>query len=803
MHRVQQDVLGKLSMKHPAGAYVKAKWGKLVTRALELENKGLQAAEQFKDLLTDPTVIAAINDNVSSGKYDDSKIAPALRPKFKQLSTFIKRFHDIQRQLGVYVWEYDKNGKPIARPALDAPGYFMMAINPKVYAAMRDGGTEWERYKADFKANWQQHRGNNPEWSKEADAALEEMAKPLSSKRASGGEPVFSAVRMQQGIPLPTSWRGDNLYQSLQHYIHRWAQDLAWADVVQKDPVLRKIFGIKEDPKGQSTADTDPSTFEKHPREYAEALREGSRLGAKWAEAPDPRVPIDQILDPGDIQSIVGSYTKLPALGPNTGTMRMAESVNQLASAIIMQTPTSIRDFAQSVTSLPDYLNWTDIGPAIDGFVKAIADPKAGMRQAQAAGAMSPDEIDYEYAADMSGRLRTAMFKAAKGIRKLTGRNFLDQWGKSVIYHTINETVLGQLANGRSSSLVAEFGPMEMGNLTPEQIASQTATAVVDRIQPRYDANNLPATMLPQNRTVVGAILRLSAWNIAKYNKWYEDAVIPAYRGKPQRLIKSLLLGGVLGSAATQGLIAALTDKKPEDLTWMEWMNLPSDDVKRKEFFPMLFAYIQAQGTMGSLGDIGYQVSRVASGKDLRLRTINPQLPAWILAGDVIDKTMSAFDATKDGYMSPRSLQDIGWFATELAQSAQNVKMLSRWFDLNPGAEGRRERRLFTELYGLSPQTLNTKEVEPYSGRNNAFTLNKALERADTKEEFLKLLPALKERYDRGGSIKPQSQEMDPLFYLEVARRRGDDVARRLIEEDLMRTKEMKGKKRLVEALVK
>ena len=85
MHRLQQDVLGKLSMKHPAGAYVKAKWGKLVTRALELENKALQAAEQFKDLLTDPTVIAAINDNVSSGKYDDSKVAPALRPKFKQL----------------------------------------------------------------------------------------------------------------------------------------------------------------------------------------------------------------------------------------------------------------------------------------------------------------------------------------------------------------------------------------------------------------------------------------------------------------------------------------------------------------------------------------------------------------------------------------------------------------------------------------------------------------------------------------------------------------------------------------------
>lgn len=802
MHRVQQDILGKIAKRHPAGAYIKAKWNQLVTRQLELANKALQSIEKFKDLLQHPDVIAQINKNVSTLSYDDSLVPKELRGRFKSLSGLIKRFHDIQRQLGIYVYEYDKAGNPVARPALDTPGYFAMSISEKVFKAMREGGAEWERFANDFKANWKEHRGGNPNWEKEAETALSEIAKPLTAKRVSGGEPMFSAVRLQQGVPLPPSWRSDNLYRSLQHYINRWSQDLAWGDVVQKDPVLRKILGIKEDPKGTDTSATDPSSFAKNPREYALALREGQRIGAAWAENPDVETRIDQILNPDEIQSIINSYTKLPTGASNSTTMRVAEAANQLAASIIMQTPTSIRDFAQSISSLPEYLQWNDIGPAVDGFIKALSEPRSGIRQAQAAGAMPPDEIDYEHAADMVGALRTGMFKAAKGIRTITGRNFLDQWGKSIVYHTTREAILTQIKSGRMPGLVVEFGPMNLNELTPEQIAEQTATAVVDRVQPRYDANNLPSTMLPQNRTFVGMIFRLSAWNIAKYNKWYEDAVIPAYRGKPQRLFKSLALGGLLASAATQGLISMLSDKKPEDLTWMEWLNLPSEEEKRNELFPMLFSYIQAQGTMGSLGDIGYQLSRVASGKDLRLRTINPQLPAWILAGDVVDTTLSAMDATKDGYMSPRSLHDIGWVATELAQSAQNIKMVNRWLDLNPGAEGRRERRIFTEIYGLSPQTLRVQDDAGFVGRRDPFSLNKAIERIDSKEDLLKVLPAVRRRYEGGSELKPQNQTMNPAFYLEVARRRGKDVARRLMEEDLKRTADGKVKKQIYEALL-
>jgi hypothetical protein len=307
--------------------------------------------------------------------------------------------------------------------------------------------------------------------------------------------------------------------------------------------------------------------------------------------------------------------------------------------------------------------------------------------------------------------------------------------------------------------------------------------------------------MIPQNKHMMGMLLKLSAFPIARFNKWYEDAVIPAYQGKPQRLIKSLLISGVIGGTITQEVINFLTDKKPQELTWAEWLKLPAD-VRDKTALQTLFGYIQAQGSTGIAGDTAYAMSKALAGQGVQPPALSGQYPAAIVGVDWLAKSASFVNAVKDGYVD---LNDLGDLGVELGRTAQNFRLIENWLgtDKAKDSEGLREQKIFRNLYGRSPKTLE-KAADPATIRAqffpDPFSFSKRLESADTTEELRKLLPEIRKRTAEGTSIPIQDALQSQIFYEEVARRRGRKTAEDVLGEDRRKQNLVDVKKQIVDS---
>jgi len=793
----------KLAAKHPAGAYVVGKFNELTNKRNLYANEATAAIQEFKTALEDPDFSSWINDSLTNGRWDLSDPRAQKFPEdAANIEPFMKRFHAIQNEKGIGVSQFDAAGNRTVRPALDSPGYFPMAIGRQVYDAMEAGGDTWAKLKKDWVDNWLAYRGNRPNAEQEALNALHDIAKPLGQIMGAG-QPTFSAVRVQQGVPLPPSWRSNNLFESLTRYAQKWATDVAWGEVVQHDPVARRALGIQEDPMGNRTWETDPKTFgETTPQQRALAVREGERTDASWVKDDvDPNTtPIDMIVGDQMIRSLINSYTQSSHTGTGKFAQKVVNPFNSFAGSLIMQTPAAARDVLSAVTMLNEYVPVKEWSEAIPAFVEAVTHPNDAIAKAREGGAVPQDPQQGLFQHEAAGIVGDAMYKTADALRTVTGKNYADQWAKGIVYNVVHDLVNSALDKGIEHSLVTEFGPVDK-TLPTQEIARQTAANVVDRVQPRYDFNSLPDFMIPQNKQMMGMLLKLSAFPIARFNKWYEDAVIPAYKGHPQRLIKSLLISGAIGGTITQEVINFLTDKKPQELTWAEWLKLPAD-VRDKTALQTMFGYIQAQGSTGIAGDTAYAMSKALAGQGVQPPALSGQYPAAIVGVDWLAKSASFANAVKDGYVD---LNDLGDLGVELGRTAQNFRLVENWLgtDKSKDSEGLREQKIFRNLYGRSPKTLE-KAADPATIRAqffpDPFSFSKRLKSADTKEELRKLLPEIRKRTVEGTSIPIQDALQSQIFYEEVARRRGRKTAEDVLEEDKRKQNLVDIKKQIVDS---
>lgn len=793
----------KLAAKHPAGAYIVGKFNELTNKRNLYVNEAIAAIGEFKDALSDADFSAWINDSLTKGQWDlNDPRAQKFPEDAANMEPFMKRFHAIQNEKGIGVSEFDAAGNRTVRAALDSPGYFPMAIDKSVYDAMEAGGDTWAKFKKDWVDNWLTYRGNRPNAEQEAMNALHDITKPLGQVMGAG-QPTFSAVRVQQGVPLPPSWRSKNLNESLTRYAQKWATDMAWGEVMQYDPLARRALGIQEDPMGNRTWETDPKTFgETSPEQRALAVREGERTDASWVKDDvDPNsTPIDMVIGDTTIRSLINSYTQSSHMGSGKFAQKFMNPFNSFAGSLIMQTPAAARDVMSAVTMLNEYVPVSDWTTAIPKLIESLTNPNDAIAKAREGGAVPQDPQQGLFQHEAAGVVGNAFYKTADALRTVTGKNYADQWAKGIVYNVVHDVVESALNKGIEHSLVTEFGPADK-TLPTSEIARQTAANVVDRVQPRYDFNSLPDFMIPQNRQMMGTLLKLSSFPIARFNKWYEDAVIPAYQGRPQRLIKSLLISGAIGGTVTQEVINFLNDKKPQELTWAEFLRLPPE-AQAKTALPALFGYIQAQGSAGIAGDAAYQLSKLLAGQGVQPPALSGQYPAAIVGVDWMAKSASFANAVKDGYVD---LADLGDLGVELGRTAQNFRLVENWLGTEKAKEGEsnREQKMFRNLYGRSPKSME-KSADPSMLKAqffpDPFSFSKRLKAADTKEELEKLLPTIQKRTAEGTRIPIQDALQNEVFYQELARRRGRKTAEDVLKEDERKQRLVDVKKQIVDS---
>lgn len=779
--------LGSHSAPH---AYAAAKMEHLFKARNKFQEMGHKAHEEFKEFLDDPDVRAALQ----AEKYNPADFPAKWRPLVPKFNKFREAFQNIQNANQIATWERDANGRLVPRKAVHIPGYFWAKIDQAVYDARRTGGPEWDKYRADFVKHWKTKnakrigRMSQAAIDAEIETALDNMFKPFAAARMDTGEPEFAAVRREHGIGIPPSWWDSDLNAATSHYINRWGMDMGYGTVVQNDPIMRKLFGIKEDAMGRPTAATDPKSFAevKDRAAFEMARKFGRRVGATW-EADMNRTkaeftkPFETITGDDTIKTLSASYRQAPGSTGYKGDEVM-NSLMQLAGNTLLQAKSAARDVGNAVFTVYEYVPVSEYGTALKDLVKAIAAPKEAIARSRAAGAQQSDQ----YAHEAAGVIGGAIGKAARAMRAFSLRNPADAWSKALVYNTIHDIVLNAESTGQKHPLVDEFVLEGRGNSTPAQLAEKTAATIVNRAQPAYDVRSLGPAMIPQNRTILGTIFSLARWPVARFNTWYEDAWKPALEGHPQRLLKSLLVAGVAGSVITQELLTALTSREPQHLTLREWWNLPDNERDMKKFAESLFGYVQAQGTLGILGNILNEGYRLLIGKPTSLSgEIKLQFPPAIVAEKVAQTTRSFAGALREGNVG---LYDIADYGLELAKASQNVQVFEQWLGSKPEY---RDRRIFEELTGQSALTGDFKKVdnEPAKGFADPFSLNNRLLRAAGRgpDEVKKLVPALAEQTKAGSPVKIKREVMSPFYYAELAQRRGPKEAQRQLKEDMAR----------------
>lgn len=795
---VSRSVTSRMAGLSPSGGMMKWAFdGKLRPMRDAYSNELVARAAEFESFVKSAEGKAWIERSNSTGTWDFAGLTPEQAKQAQALVDTIEWTRDNATAKGVWVKDIDNAGNVTYRPGEKQPGWFPFMPSDKVYEAAARDNAEWKQFKKDFITHWEAQRG--PGSTEQALEALRNFIPSLDN--GIGGEPLFSPLILPAGMTLPESWRSENLMDSWNRYSRRYAQHMAWAENVQNDPVGRRLFGLQENGKGER--DTAEVTWADVPDAWKYAVREGKRVRAKWALSADPNKPpaesIEPFMEGGLTRDMMASYRQGNSSAP------LLQAGSAATSSVILGILSGVRDVGMSTVLSGTY---GEYGKTLHNAVRYLADPKGEKAKARGAGAMQADLLSPEVAATgkVFGR---ALLTIAQKMRRLGGpisREELDNMGRVVIFETARQLILEGRPSGKA--LVEEFGPAYTAGLTLEQIADQTAARLSSRQSGTSDASNLPGWMLPQTGNPLGHFFALGRWSAARYNNFVEDTWNPFVEGKTKQSAErffKLALGGLVVSSAIQGLINVLFDRKPDNLTWGEFLNILGDPKtpagkKASEAAYLMAANTQLLGSFGWVGDLVLAGVRSAAGGKTQGKPLDTQYPALIFANQMYNTLASYLDALRDKRAN-LGIHDLTALMWEIAKGAQNGKLLARMAELGgvkDVAEKReiRNQRVYERVLGqqtgsarpVSPDTARElpSVTDPFAAQNRF--LNMAPERFGDYREFL---------LGRRAGGKPYQLSANwlqhPSYYGNLARITGENAAEeekkrdRAMEQEILR----------------
>lgn len=787
----------KLARRNPEAALLSYKAHELFPLRAKLQNEvASPIAERLKMLdiegrqinparekLHDPRLAEWLHRKTDEGNWDISDLPKELQETGEFIRDRILLPHQRQREYGIGVERRDAAGNRRVTEPVDVEGYFPWGIDEKAFKAKRKGGEAWEPYRQAWLDAWQQHnKTDNPNWQTHAENALNEIFATAFDSTASGGQPLFSAVRKAHGVPLPRMFRSDDIVSALLRYADKYSADVAYGEVVQKNPALRRVLGLNEDPMGVETGSTDPVTWKEAPEAWAEAVRAGKEAGAEWARNADPANPPDRRIatlgaDEGT-KLFMHSYRQVPMEGIGREAKQAIAGVTQAASSLLMQSMAGLRDVTSSVVN-----SYSRAG--LKNTIKGLMDTlrPGGVDRAVAAGASQYDptiaQLPTAEWENGVGWFSKAMINAARAIRTGTGRQAMDQFSRALGYNVGYEAVM----SGNGGELIRLFGPENPGKMDTPQLAEYVGNRLAVLVGNPADVRSLPAVMVPQANTVIGHLASLARWPTSQFNNFYQYTIKPALRGELGPLVRTLV-GTTVGGTMVTALTQALTNTKPQSLSWAEWLKLPNDEQKLKELFYTWLGYDRAIGSMGIASDALYTLSANEAGVNKRPGGFEPQNAAWIVLSDMSDKVQGFNNSLVNHWTSPKDLMELGY---ELSKSAQLVRGLANWTEEK---QSKRDQATFERLTGKSSETgenLGPQENPAVRAKANPFSLEKEVWKAKTEGDWQKLKPALVE-YVKAKGFKGMPKlsrwQQSNAYYLWLRDIQGSAEARRQYQMD-------------------
>ena len=786
LYALHKGTTSRMATLNPEGALLK--WlsdGKLTPFRTEMSGKLQRMAKPVEEFLNSPTGVKWLNERSSKKDWDVSGLTGKDRVDALQYRKLIEEIADIIDSHGIRVAELDPaTGKTVYRRHQKAPGYFPWAIGEQVFTA---SGDELANMKKDFTAAWVKKFGKGAD--RAADVAFQNLL-GMSRREGVGSSPAFGPVRLPQGITLPESMRSRSPVDSLNRYINGVAKDVAWAVMMEKDPVGRRVLGVHHDPGGKDTFKTDPTTWDQAPDAWKYAVREGKRVRAKWALEADenkpPNSPINLFNDSKLLADMQNSYRMMASPNPNM------QAGSNLASSIILGTPSGIRDVGSSLVNTSALVG---PGRAIGGALSALFDPKGAAKRARTGGAMQEDMLVSEQIEAGKVMARSIM-NTAKNIRRyVTGREQLDMYGQMLMHDAL--TSLMQTPEGKK--LIEEFGPAFDANMPEAEKIKLTAARLVERWSNRSTAQNITPGMLPHSSSPLSTGLSLTRWSQSQWNNFSEDIINKWLNDKknPAALKRflNLALGGIVVGSAIDKLVAELYKRKPSWLSWGELLGVfgsdkIENDRKAKEFAYTAAAELQTLGALGTMGDAVMLplVKKLAGEKNVLKGGLDIQYPAAIVGMDWLEKTGSFMTAVQAGRVSK---EDFFQYLEELTKTAQNVRMgralmeRAGVIEEEEPIKGTREMRVFERVLGKDPKKFEEPRGmagQPAVLRQDPFSFSRQMMRGNDPENYREFLQG----YRRRGEKPPPLDKwtMSRRYYQELEAVIGEEEARKRMEKD-------------------
>lgn len=795
IHAMTASATDKMAARDPLLAAASERYAVMDRDSRRLAERKAVETEKFEKFLKDKDVIEWLHRS-TDGQTDDVSSLPAKwQPLAAEWIDHRKSYH--REQIARKVNVRDADGK--WRKPIDRAGYFPWAMSADVHERLQTGTPEEKARLEDiWVKNWKHFV---PKATKDdALAALAEYRGELARVQVNQGQPLFSAVVREYGVPIPREFRATPA-ESIDRYNSRWAKHMMWAQYAQNDPLMRRAFGITQNSLGEDTTAID-AKHRMTNADWQDAFRAGQKVDASWTWDATPQKYKTTSAEGSALsnqdpiaQDILASYT---GRSREAGG-RLFNSIQRLTSPIVMGHASKLRDITQSGSTVAEYV--PSVVKMAEDVARASADLRGAAKEARAAGFLERDPFAHEGFNDLSttygplNYLAKGVKVAAEGIRTYSGMKHMDIASKILAFEPARAAVERQIAvlGKDKSPLVKEFGPppSQLAELSDKDVIQLTANKIADVVTPRYSAENVPHRFLPQNKDALGMMFRLMTWSIARYNNWYKHNWLAATKQqRPMRLVKSLFYSA-LGGAATATLLEMLRDKKPAKLTMTEWLGL-DDDTKWRELVPLVGGYIDAQGSLGVLGWAANKGIMMGYGRPAATADLDPMIPALIAGRQLSDTLFSFFSHWNEKGWDKLDAHDLGILSLELASIPQTGRDIVSRLGLDDRKESRdvnREVKVFEQITGRSAKT--GAPVKPQGFffdrfRRNPYALSKEVNEAKTLDELIRLAPQLQAQAAAGFELPAiQGDEKIPAFYQDVARRRGVETARKIAFRDL------------------
>ena len=777
---ISRGTTARMAARNPAGAYIRYVFDEYLETGRDAREVQLyKLAQPFEKFAKSERGKQWIDKAGVTKSWDMTGLTKEEQVQAKAWRDLMEFTRKYANEKGVYVHEIGDDGKMTYRPGKMLPGYTPVTPGDHVYRAAADGGEAWRKLREDFLGVWRKRFGPN------SDAMAEEAMKkivPTMDRNKQSGEPIFSPVVMPKGIDLPASWKSESRWNDIARYMRRYAQHMAWAEYVQNNPAGRAVFGITEDARGRK--DTKNLKWTDVPDAWKGAVREGKRAYAAWAKNADPNKPPNQEIlrfyDDKLVDALMMGYRQGSADAP------MMQSMNQFASSALLGTLSGLRDATTAVSTAAQY---GDVFTTVKSTLEYIAGGRGEkLGAARRAGAMGPDVIAPEAVED-GEKLAKGIMSAARVGRMVTGREELDLFGKTLIFDVIRS-----LPESKQAALMEEFGPVE--KMSPEEAMAFTAARISRKMSNTSTPSNLPPSMLPQSSHPASKYLGLMRWSLGQYNNFKEDTIGPFYRGKSKEALARFLkltIGTAVTSSLLSMVINALLDRKPDNLTWGELLNLTRDknvplEKKIDEFAYTTLANMQLAGAYGWVGDMMLAGVRAKAGGRTFGSPLDAQYPLLIMGVNVADTVMSYTRAVKDGRAG---MADFWQLMQELMGASQNGRILNRMLEVTGLDEKEikkpiRDSEVVRRVFGVDPKSGRPELVDrnPAKVDRDPFSPTKQALRIP-EEQYKERMGGFLERYlkSRGQPVSIPRWKQWPGYYDELGRLVGEEEAKRAKEE--------------------